>query len=104
MKRIIYLTFILLGGCSGNSKKETYTACTTTGVVDKVVWGYSRQDIKKLAYLTFIHDEQPYTFREDFSPLMKINVGDSVLVQYRSNNPKKASKFPYSVGMVIMRN
>ena len=58
--------------------------------MDKVVWEYSGQDIKKFAYFTFIHNCQPYTFKEDFHTLMKLNVGDSVQIQYNCNNPTKA--------------
>lgn len=90
MKKLIYLVFLLLISCSSAKKEET---CTAPGVVDKVVWGYSRRGIEKLAYFTFIYDEQPYTFRDEFQALMKINVGDSVLVQFNCNNPKKKAKY-----------
>lgn len=90
MKKLIYLVFLLLISCSSAKKEET---CTAPGVVDKVVWGYSRRGIEKLAYFTFIYDDQPYTFRDEFQALMKINVGDSVLVQFNCNNPKKKAKY-----------
>lgn len=90
MKKVIYFMFLLLISCSSSKKEET---CTAPGVVDKVVWGYSRRGIEKLAYFTFIYNDQPYTFRDDFHAMMKINVGDSVLVQFNCNNPKKKAKY-----------
>ena len=90
MKKLIYLVFLLLISCSSAKKEET---CTAPGVVDKVVWGYSRRGIEKLAYFTFIYDDQPYTFRDEFQALMKINVSDSVLVQFNCNNPKEKAKY-----------
>lgn len=90
MKKVIYFMFLLLCSCSSTKKEEI---CTAPGVVDKVVWGYSRRGIEKLAYFTFIYDDQPYTFRDDFHAMMKINVGDSVLVQFNCNNPKKKAKY-----------
>ena len=90
MKKLIHLVFLLLISCSSAKKEEI---CTAPGVVDNVVWGYSRRGIEKLAYFTFIYDDQPYTFRDEFQALMKINVGDSVLVQFNCNNPKKKAKY-----------
>lgn len=90
MKKMIYFVFLLFISCSSPKKEEI---CTTPGVVDKVVWGYSRRGIEKLAYFTFIYNDQPYTFRDDFHAMMKINVGDSVLVQFNCNNPKKKAKY-----------
>ena len=90
MKKVIYFMFLLLSSCSSTKKEEI---CTAPGVVDKVVWGYSRRGIEKLAYFTFIYDDQPYTFRDDFHAMMKINVGDSVLVQFNCNNPPKKAKY-----------
>lgn len=90
MKKMIYFVFLLFISCSSTKKEEI---CTTPGVVDKVVWGYSRRGIEKLAYFTFIYDDQIYTFRDDFHAMMKINVGDSVLVQFNCNNPKKKAKY-----------
>lgn len=89
MKKVIYLVVLLLSGCSSPKKEEI---CTAPGVVDNVVWGYSRRGIEKLAYFTFIYDDQVYTFRDDFHAMMKINVGDNVLVQFNCNNPKKKAK------------
>lgn len=90
MRKMIYFVFLLFISCSSPKKEEI---CTTLGVVDKVVWGYSRRGIEKLAYFTFIYNDQPYTFRDDFHAMMKINVGDSVLVQFNCNNPKKKAKY-----------
>ena len=90
MKKVIYLVVLLLSGCSSPKKEEI---CTAPGVVDNVVWGYSRRGIEKLAYFTFIYNDQPYTFRDDFHAMMKINVGDSVLVQFYCDNPTKKAKY-----------
>ena len=87
MKKLIYLVFLLLISCSSAKKEET---CTAPGVVDKVVWTYSQQGIEKLAYITFIYGDQIYTFKEDYHATMKINVGDSALIQFNCNDPKKA--------------
>lgn len=87
MKMLAYFTFIFLVSYSCASKKET---CTTTGVVDKVMWGYTRHDVKKNIYFSFIHDYQTYVFKQNFSDIMKLNIGDSVQIQYYCNNPKKA--------------
>ncbi len=93
MKNLICYALILLGYCSCAGNKET---CTTTGVVDKVVWAYKRSFLQsdgvvKLAYFSFVRDYELYTFSQDLHYMMKINVGDSVQIQYYCQNPKKAA-------------
>ena len=93
MKKVMCFTLIFLGcyTCGSNKDKCTST-CTTIGVVDKVVWKYERfKQPKKVAYLSFMHDYQNYTFRHEFANIMKINTDDSVQIQFCCNNPKKAT-------------
>ena len=89
MNRIMCFAFILLSCYSCTDSKER---CTTIGVVDKVMWSHKRyNETTKKVYFSFVNNNQSYICKQEFSPIMNINIGDSVLIQYYCKNPKKAA-------------